>query len=147
MKAGRFTTRKAIREKLKAILLNATDAGCNVFATFPRHTQEYQWPAIFIYPNEEDYTKINVTPKTTRRDLSLRIEIIAADSDECDTVDILDTIADQIETVVNASDDLGKLVHDINIDKARGAYSLDGPTPEGAWVMDFYIVYLKQPGA
>jgi HSP20 family molecular chaperone IbpA len=144
-KTKRFTTRMDIRKKIVEILKGNTAAGENVFDSFKRPSQAYEWPAIFVYPNEEDYTKILQVPLVHRRDLSITVEIIATDLDRENLTDQLDTISGQVEDIIKASNDLGELVHEIAPDSAEGMFSLAGPQPEGVWAMRFLVTYVKKP--
>lgn len=149
-KAQRFTTRMDIRRKIVEILKGATAAEDRVFDTIPHPSQANEWPAIFVYPTAEDYTKLRVanpgvSGQVLRRDLDVAIDIVATDEDQAKLLDLLDTISEQVEDVIAASNDLGELVHDINVNNAKGVYTLEGPQPEGIWTINYAIVYIKKP--
>ena len=144
-RAQRKATRKEIRDKITEILKDATDAEHRVFANRVRPLNSgSELPAILVYPKEEDYTVIDRATNTKRRDLSVIVEITAAETTEDLLSDILDKISDKVEDLLDGSDKLGDLVHDIGIDTAEGALDHKGETPEGSWIITFNVTYIRR---
>ena len=145
--AGRFTTRKEIREKIAAVLCNKTDAGRNVFPNRVRPVGDSESPYILIYPRTEDVIRLRKESRTVsilRRDLEIVVQIIAENSDEKKLSDTLDKIAGQIEKAIQYSDGLG-VAHDISLSSGSASFSGEGDRPEGSWAMIFNVTYVQKP--
>jgi hypothetical protein len=143
-KATRFTTRKEIRYAITQLLNDRMD--CTAYANRVRPIGVEELPIILIYPTSLDYTILRKDPnRLLGRDMTLSIQVIATDSREDMLSDILDDLSEQIEETIENSDKLGQLVHDINIDTAQGSYKDEGQKPEGAWIMNYNITFIKKP--
>ena len=145
-KATRFTTRAEIRKKVCEILVDNVDVKERVFANRVRPISISQLPLILVYPKSEDYTVLNKVPRIHRVDLSLIIEVVGTANTEELLSELLDELAEQIEDALDNSDNLGKLVHDINIDTAEsGLEGGESQRPEFSWIMTFNVAYIRKP--
>ena len=144
-KSQRFTTRKEIRNAIADALRGETIVENRVFPnrTIPVGIEEL--PVILVYPSAEDYTVLSKIPMIHRRDLTVSIQIIASDSSEETMSDLLDQIAEEVEVAIENSDKLGGIVHDINIDTGAATLAGEGQKPEGSWVLNYNVTYIKKP--
>lgn len=145
-KASRFTTRQEIRSALVETLIDKTGVGSRVFPNRVIPVDVDELPVILIYPSAEDYTVLRKDPRLThRRDLIISIQLIATDTDEIKMTECLDALSDEVEEAIENSDKLGGIVHDINIDTAQSTLAGEGQKPEGSWVMNYNVTYIKKP--
>jgi len=148
MKAPGPTTRKDIRKAVQDLLIGKTIAGESVFANrVPPLSQRDSLPVILIYPESEDDTVLQhygTKSKLKRKDLDLVVEIVAEETTDVLLNDLVDDLADQIEDLLEQSDKLGNLVHDISIDTSEGEYSVDGDLPWASWKMKFKVSYIRK---
>lgn len=142
------TTRKDIRNAVKDLLTGKTIADGRVFANrVPPLSQRDELPVILIYPESEDDTVLQHygnKSKLKRKDLDLIVEIVAEERTDVLLNDVVDELADQIEDLIEQSDKLGNLVHDISIDTSEGEYSVDGDLPWASWKMNFKVSYIRK---
>ena len=142
------TTRKEIRKGVLDLLLGKTVAEDRVFANrTPPISQRDELPVILIYPEGEEDTVLQhygTQSKLKRKDLSLIVEIIVEETSERLLNDAIDDLADQVEDLIEKSDKIGNLVHDISIDTSEGEYSVDGDLSWATWKMNFKVSYIKK---
>lgn len=145
--AGRFTTRKEIRDKVIALLQNGNikEVGDNVFSGPINPASLEELPALAVYHRDEDYTTLRKAVNAVRRDLTLVVEIYAGEQNESELLDMLDAIADQVENILIGSDALDETVHDIGLDSALLKLSDQiADRPFGVWAITFNVGYLKK---
>ena len=130
-----------IRQRIKDLLLDQTDAGCNVFVSRSTKFDHAELPAILIYPDSERVRPFEQAPKRYGRNFACKIEVIGrgASDDELDLQ--LEKIGEQVETILEANQDLdsgfGNLVDDLNLTGARYAFDGEGQTPIGSLILDY----------
>lgn len=130
-----------IRQQVKALLMNATDAGANIFVSRSEKFDHEELPAILIYPDSERIRRFEEAPKRYGRNFACKIEVIgrAATDDELDLM--LETIGEQIESLLEANETaektLGLLVNDLNLTGTRYAYDSESQTPVGSLILDY----------
>lgn len=96
-----------IRNKFVELLLNNTDCGEKVFKNRARPFINMdgwlsQLPAMVVFTNDESSTQVDAAPARWERRAIITVEIHAA-ADE-DTDDLLDHIAEQVETQIGRFD-------------------------------------------
>lgn len=96
-----------IRNKFVELLLNNTDCAEKVFKNRARpfinmSGWSSQLPAMVVYTNDESSTQVDVAPARWERRAIIAVEI-HANADE-DTDDLLDHIAEQVETLISRHD-------------------------------------------
>ena len=141
-------TRKLIRDKIKELLLNSTDACERVYTNQAAPTWIEDLPMILIYSLSEDVDKFNQAPRELKRELQVAIEIIADGSelpctDGCTTVeDKLDTITEQIECALAKSETLEDMCDDHILTSINFDFVGDGQKPIGAAKMIYTVTYV-----
>lgn len=121
--------------------MNATDAGANIFVSRSEKFDHEELPAILIYPDSERIRRFEEAPKRYGRNFACKIEVIgrAATDDELDLM--LETIGEQIESLLEANETaektLGLLVNDLNLTGTRYAYDSESQTPVGSLILDY----------
>ena len=96
--------RKLIRDAIVARLVGNTDAGDRVYSN--RATALRVLPAILVYTQDESSRVFDEGPRTLERTARISIEIAVQFTDEEQLDDRLDAIADQIETLMHADEQL-----------------------------------------
>jgi hypothetical protein len=123
--------RRAIREKIKAILVGQTPALNSVFISRSLPTEADALPAIGIYTTGETVERFNEAPKDYRRELSLMIEVnIAGDTDD-DLDQKREDFADKIESLIEKDETLGGLVDSLWLTANEFAENSEGESPIG----------------
>jgi hypothetical protein len=131
----------SIRQKIKSLLVNKTDAQANVFVSRSTKFDHEELPAILIYPDSERIRRFEEAPKRYGRNFACKIEVIgrAATDEELDLQ--LETIAEQIETLLEVNETaeatLGPLVNDLNLTGSRYAFEGEAQTPVGSLILDY----------
>lgn len=121
--------------------MNNTEAGANVFISRSTKFDHEELPAILIYPDSERVRRFEEAPKRYGRNFACKIEVIgrAATDDELDLM--LETIGEQIESLLEANETeektLGLLVNDLNLTGSRYAYEGESQTPVGSLILDY----------
>lgn len=84
--------------------MNNTEAGANVFISRSTKFDHEELPAILIYPDSERVRRFEEAPKRYGRNFACKIEVIgrAATDDELDLM--LETIGEQIESLLEANE-------------------------------------------
>lgn len=134
-----------IRQKIKELLKDKTEAGRNVFISRTTNLDHEELPAILIYPNTERVDVFNSAPKDYKRTFACKIEIVGATASD-DELDLqLETIAEQIEFLieVNETEDkyFGKLIDSLMLTGSQYTFTGEGQTPTGSLILDFDFVY------
>lgn len=134
-----------IRRAIKALLVNKTKAGCNVFVSRTTNIDHEELPAIIIYPNTERVDEFNSAPKNYKRTFACKIEIIGADSADHELDELLETIAEQVELILEENETensaFGKLINNLRITGSNYTFSGEGQTPVGSLILDVDFVY------
>lgn len=140
-------TKHKIRQVIKNLLINNTDAGVNVFVSRSTKFDHDELPAILIYPDSERVRRFDEAPKRYGRNFACKIEVIGrADSDE--KLDLLiEKIGEQIENLLEANETaentLGPLVNDLNLTGSRYSFEGEGQTPVASLILEYDIEFLK----
>lgn len=152
--------RKLIRKKVTEILKGSTDVGNKVFPNASVPPWEEELPVILVYPRSESASKYAEAPRELERDLNLIIEIIAkgpeTDEDGNPPVDkdtgnpllkkksledILDDIADQVETAMAEDDTLGCTADDSILQNTDFDFESAGGLPIGSARLTYGVTY------
>lgn len=130
--------RKTIRNKVVSILMDATNAGENVFSSRVRAISPDNLPALNVQTYEESAQKFNETRREYRRTLKLGIGILARAQDDLD--DQLDDIAEQIEQLILDDETLDNTVEDTLITGTDMRIEL-GDNSIGGMIIEFDVIY------
>lgn len=154
--------RKAIRKKVAELLKGKTLAGDKVFSNMTTAQWNEDLPEIVIYTRSETVEETSTAPREYKRTLELGIEITASGSQTPETEslaeDIVDDIAEQVETELNRDETLdeidnalGKkvaLVDALILDVLGFEFRGEGAKPTAACVMIFRVMYHEmRPGS
>jgi hypothetical protein len=103
--------RMAIRNAMQAALKGTTLAGQNVFSNLSSTSWREQFPCIVIYTQSESIEQSNTAPPEFIKTLQIAVQVLAEGSEDPNSgvyaEDIVDTIADQVETELNRDSRLG----------------------------------------
>lgn len=136
--------RKLIRQKIKALLVDQTDAGSKVFAGRKRPFRESDLPAIVIYTEDESPEKWNESLEY-KRSLQATIEVHVKGSQSESIDDVLDDYAEAIETILVPNYTLDDLVNSLEMgDQDIALANEDGAYIAGRLKMTFPIEYFTQ---
>lgn len=129
--------KRKIREHLRTILLNNTEAGqkVSIGRAIPAETE--QLPIINIYTTGEDVRRFDEAPKTYQRSMSLVVECIAA-GDNDDDLDIrLEKLGDKVEELVEKDETFGGLLNKIELTGTDYQSESEAQSPIGALILRF----------
>lgn len=132
--------RKAIRARVRTVLLNNTDAADRVYANrvTPHFTTEL--PAIVIRTETEDVERVfEVEPRTYKRSLQLVIEILAEADSSLD--DELDDLANAVQTLIEEDPNLNELCEECYLQQTSSSFVHNGDNLYGACVMRYLVEY------
>lgn len=150
--------RKQIRRAFKERLKGKTNALENVFSNIASATPREGTPTILIYTSKEDVEEIGSAPKKYKRLLELSIEIVAEGSEDPDNADnyledILDDIAEQVETELNRDETFGfytdyrgkkiPLVDTLDLQTVNFRFEGEGNKPIGSLILTYQVTYTE----
>lgn len=134
-----------IRQVIKDLLINKTEAGCNVFISRTTNIDHEELPAIIIYPNSERVEIFNTAPKNYKRTFGCKIEIIGVAGLDSDLDSQLERIAQEVENLleINETEDkaFGKLIDSLMVTGSNYTFSGEGQTPVGSLILDVDFVF------
>ena len=133
--------RMAIRQAIVNAIKDKTDAGAMVAANRILPVWQSELPLIIVYTKDESATVYDETPLLYQRKLKIAIEIAAELADGVD--DELDTIADQVETVLKQDFNLGGLCRDVLYQQTEIEFFDDGKDPIAACRLTYEITYFS----
>lgn len=147
--------RKAIRKAIQALLLDKTGAGARVFSNLSSSMWCEELPQIAVFSRSEDIREMNVAPREYERRLELAIEIVAEGSEGPNSgdfvEDILDDIAEQVETELNRDESIAeiedvfgnpvKLVDALILKTVEFDFVGEGKKPTGSARLVYDVVY------
>lgn len=134
--------RQRIRDAVAAALAGQTAAGANVFTSRSRPVLEIlqrRESVLSVYTADEQSQR-DGTGYLMNRELTVTVEGMMGGGDDLD--DALDSLAEQVETVVNADPTIGNLLsEDLVLDATVTEISARGNMQVGAFRMDFTCAY------
>ena len=110
--------RQEIRNHIRNLLTGKTAAGSRIYFNQAMPAWVEEMPIILVYTDSEDANKFNQSPKMLRKDLQIRIEIVADGTEDMfrgdgkPTQDLLDEIALIVEDEMSRDETLGETVED-----------------------------------
>lgn len=138
--------RRAIREAVKNLLVDETDAEDRVFTNRPTSLWEVPSPSILIFALNEASQKHIVSTNQSRRKMNLAIEVriqLPQDGELItDLDDQLDQMAFDIETRINTDTNLEDAANDITLVSTEIELSDEGDVPEAAMRMTYEVSYI-----
>lgn len=137
-----MTKRQEIREALKNMLLDNTDVGSNVFTNRVSAFWREEFPCISIFMKDESSSPRNLSTRATVRTGSLIIQVINEATEDLDNS--LDTIAEQIESIIDTDPSLTATVQSCILTDSEIELSGEVSTkPIGSLTLVYEIKYLK----
>lgn len=133
--------RQEIREAVKAMLLDQTLANANVYSNRVSTFWKQQLPSISVFTRDEETTPRDLANSKYVRTLNLTIEIHAEAKENLD--DTLDTIADQIETLIGTDQSLGGTALGTIMTGTTVELAGEAATPVGVLTLSFQTKYIK----
>jgi hypothetical protein len=133
--------RQAIREAIKAALLNHTAAGARVFETRMLPAKRLELPAITVYTLEEpvDPASGSTAPRELTRNAQIAIEAAVKQGENVD--DAMDDIALEIERAMHADETFG----DVCANSILASTAMDvaevGDQPIGVVILTYSVTY------
>lgn len=92
--------RKQIRDAVKTLLLNTTTARSSVFGARRQRYEAGETPAIEIRIDDEQAERLTAD-MDLRREMKLSLTLVAHSTGADDVQDILDALAEEIETIMD----------------------------------------------
>lgn len=139
--------RQQIRNALATVLDGLTTTGSNVFANRVAVLQEDELPALVVTTNAEQIGVIDIHGGLLERTMRVDISAKAKAIDNVD--DVLDTIAEEVETVLldPANNTLNGLCAGMMLVGFEVNLNEDLEMPVGELVMQFDVLYNTGAGA
>jgi hypothetical protein len=133
--------RQAIREAALTLLDGATAAGVRVFKTRLAPLRQAELPAIAVYTDEESVSPDSGTssPRELTRTVTLAVEGWVKANEDVD--DVLDELALEIETAMDADQNLGGTAFDSVLVKTETGLKIDGERPMGCVHLEYAVTY------
>lgn len=156
--------RKGIRQGVVGILKAANSGtglgngvGLNIFSSQASPNWKEDLPLVVVYARSETITELNVSPREYRRNLQLVFEVIAEAPEDPNSADgtlledLLDDIAEEIETELNRDETVGelaklygnscKLVDALVLNNVEFEFRGDGALPTGSAILVYDVTY------
>lgn len=133
--------RQQIREAIKNMLLNNTDAGANVYSNRVSAFWKSELPSISIFMRDEALTPRDMANKNYIRKSNVLIEIHAEANEGLD--DTLDEINEQVEAILLADTGLINTVQGLVFTDLEFEVANDASTNIGVLTLTLQITYTK----
>ncbi len=144
--------RQIIREAIRDILLNKTKAKARVYTNRASLNHTEEMPVIVIFPQSEDVTVFNESPRQLKKILSVVIEIGAIGQEQpvpgeklCGPFaeDILDDLAEEVECELSRDDTIGGAADDITPASTEFDFRPEGSEPIGTARLVYAVTYYE----
>lgn len=132
--------RQLIREAVKEMLLNETDAGEKVYSNRVTAYWREEVPCISVFTTEETAAPRDITNRKYTRKLNLTIEIRTEASDNLD--DSLDSLALKVEQLIDADLTLKNTAHNVVMTGTDIGFAGEGSKPVGLLNLVYEVTYL-----
>lgn len=133
--------RQLIREAIKAILIDNTDAASNVYTNRVSAFWRSELPSISVYMRDEELTPRDMANKSYIRKGTISIEIHAEANEGLD--DSLDAITDQVEALLLNDPGLAGTVSGFIFQNQEFELAGDATTNIGVSTLTMQVTYLK----
>lgn len=132
--------RQLIREAVKDMLLNQTDAGARVYSNRVTAFWNEEVPCISIFTTDEAATPTDLRQKRYSRKLILNIEIRAEAKENLD--DVLDSLALKVEQLIDADLTLNNTAHNVVMTGTDIGFTGEATKPVGVLNLNYEVTYL-----
>lgn len=133
--------RQQIREAFKAMLLNNTAAGENVYSNRVSAFWRSELPSVSIFMRDEEASPRDMSARSYLRKATLSVEIHAEAKEDLDA--LLDQIADQVEAIVINDSSLSGTVQGCVLQGTEIELAGEATTPIGVLSLSYQILYQK----
>jgi hypothetical protein len=132
--------RQLIREQVATTLTGLSTTGSNVFQSRVYPLQESNLPALLIYTKEESSEAIVMgSDRAIERELTLAVEAYVKNNTNSD--DIIDDIAEEIESAIGADSTLNNKAKDVFLVSTDINYVGEGENPVAVATFNFLVNY------
>jgi hypothetical protein len=132
--------RQLIREQVATTLTGLSTTGSNVFQSRVYPLQESNLPALLIYTKEESSEAIVMgSDRAIDRELTLAVEAYVKNNTNSD--DIIDDIAEEIESAIGADSTLNNKAKDVFLVSTDINYVGEGENPVAVATFNFLVNY------
>ena len=135
------TKRQTIREAVTSLLSGNTLCGTNVYSNRVAAYWRTELPSISIFIRNETATKRGLSGNAYIRNAELAIEVHCEATENLDNS--LDTIAEQVESILESNDSLNGTVQGLVLQDTEIEIIGDSTTPVGVLTLVYQITYLK----
>lgn len=133
--------KRRIKIAVRDLLLNKTEAKEKVKISSSIPLQAESLPALRVYSTNESVSRFNEAPKNYKRNLTLAIECIDCGDDD-DNLDMrLEILGEQVETLLELDETLGKLVNKLELSGAAYQYEADAQSPIGSLILTYNVEF------
>jgi hypothetical protein len=131
--------RKQIRDAFASAVTGLTTTGANVFIASTEPTAVANLPALIINtPDDDREGSSGPPPRTHQRVLTIQV---IGQALQADSLNVLDTIAAEVETAVAADITLGGICKDLLLNSTEIALTGESAQPSGTIIMQFEAKY------
>lgn len=141
-KTPAFARKRAIRNYVRLLLKDKTEAQDRVFINRVIPTQIEDLPVILIYSMGENITRFNEAPKDYLRDFNLRIEIISAGDQDTDLDEKLEAIGDRVESLMEQDETFKDLVSHIELKSTEYQGDHEAQSPVGLLALNYSVLFV-----
>jgi hypothetical protein len=134
--------RSAIRDAIKALLLDETDAGANVYTSRTSPLWQSELPAILIY-TEDESAKPESMRANSRSIRTLQVTIHAKIEASEDVDDDVDSLVAEIETLISEESSLGGTVLGSQLTNTETRVDMQGESEIGVAVLTYECLYIS----
>lgn len=139
-----FARKRAIRNYVKLLLLDKTDAQDRVFINRVIPTQIEALPVILVYSMGESISRFDEAPKNYLRDFNLRIEIISAGDQDDDLDERLELIGDKVEALLEQDETFNDLVSHIELKSTEYQGDHEAQSPVGMLALNYSVIFVSE---
>lgn len=133
--------RQLIREAAKALLIDNTNAGSNVYSNRVSAFWKSEFPCISIFMHDESSAPRNMGGRQSIRTGTLVVQVVDEATENLD--DSLDLIADEVESVFESNLSLSGTVQSCVLQNTEMELSSESAKPVGSVTLTYQITYLK----
>jgi len=133
--------KRRIRESVRDLILNHTQAGEQVFTAPVVSHWVQNLPAINIFTESETVERFNESPKSYRRVMTLVIECVAVGDSEGGLDNNLEELGDAVESFMEIDETLGQCVNKLELVSTDYDYKQDGQSLTGSLILRYTIEY------
>jgi hypothetical protein len=142
-----MNNKKVIRNSIKSILSSnssgqfLTNAEDRIFCNPFSRGYSDECPLIMVQTGDENCELFDVSPRTFKRTLEIKIECIVSHSEDEDLSDKVDDLCSQVELIFQNNHDINQLVELIELKKIQTDISHEGNDPIAGAMLLYEVIY------